>query len=134
MMEAWPPAEDEAIHTQTFLGHPPACAAGLASLAALEEEKLVERAAEVGEIALARLREHLSGAPGIVDIRGRGLLLGIECDTSKRATDACERALERGVILLVSGDDARVLSLTPPLCIETEILEFALELVVECLR
>lgn len=134
VMEAWPPAGDEAIHTQTFLGHPPACAAALASMAALEDERLVERSAEIGEIALARLRERLSGAAGIVDVRGRGLLLAVECDASARATRACARALERGVIALASGDDARVVSITPPLCIDAEILELALDVVVECLR
>ena len=134
VMDVWPPAGDEAIHTQTFLGHPPACAAGLACLAALEEDKLVERAAEIGEIALVKLRERLRGAAGILDIRGRGLLLGVECESSARATRACQRALERGVIALASGDDARVLSLTPPLCIDAEILDLALDVVVECLR
>jgi len=134
VMNAWPPAGDEAIHTQTFLGHPPACAAGVASLAALEEEKLVERAAETGELALARLRERLAGAAGIVDIRGRGLLLGIECETSERATNACKRALDRGVIVLASGDDARVVSFTPPLCIDAVVLELAIDIMVECLE
>jgi 4-aminobutyrate aminotransferase/(S)-3-amino-2-methylpropionate transaminase len=134
VMDAWPEASDEAIHTQTFLGHPPACAAGVASLAVLEEEKLVERAAEIGEIALAQLRERLTGAAGIVDVRGRGLLLAVECDTSARATGACARALERGVIALASGDDARVVSLTPPLCIDADILELAIDIVAECLQ
>ena len=78
VMDAWPASEGEALHTQTFLGHPPACAAALASLAVIEEEKLVERAAESGELALERLRARLAGRPGVRDVRGRGLLLGIE--------------------------------------------------------
>lgn len=131
VMEAWPPAGDEAIHTSTFLGHPPACAAGIASLAVLEEEKLVERAAEVGEIALKRLRERLSGTAGIVDIRGRGLLIGVECETSERATTACKLALDRGVIVLASGDDARVVSITPPLCIDARVLELAIDIIAD---
>ena len=55
MPNAWPPSPGEAMHTQTFLGHPPGCAAALAAIATLEDEKLVERAATLGEAALARL-------------------------------------------------------------------------------
>ncbi len=129
VMDAWPPSGGEALHTQTFLGHPPGCAAALASMAVIEEEKLVERAAENGALALAHLRATLADAPGIVDIRGRGLLLAVECDGPERVARACGRALRRGVITLPSGDDGRVLSFTPPLSIEREILELALEVV-----
>jgi 4-aminobutyrate aminotransferase-like enzyme len=133
VMDAWPPGSGEALHTQTFLGHPPACAAALASLAVLDQEKLVERAAELGALALARLERRLRGRPGVVDVRGRGLLLAVECDSPERAAGACARALARGVLLLASGDDARVLSFTPPLAIERELLELALDLVAESL-
>jgi 4-aminobutyrate aminotransferase/(S)-3-amino-2-methylpropionate transaminase len=109
VMDAWPPSGGEALHTQTFLGHPPGCAAALASMAVIEEEKLVERAAENGAQALAQLRAALAKDPGIVDVRGRGLLLAVECDGPERAARACGRALRRGVIVLPSGDDGRVL-------------------------
>jgi 4-aminobutyrate aminotransferase-like enzyme len=134
VMEAWPVAAGEGLHTQTFLGHPPGCAAALASLRAIEDEKLVERAAELGASALARLRSALVGADGIADVRGRGLLLGVECETRELAAGACERALTRGVIALASGEDGRVVSLTPPLSIPRELLEAALDVVVACLR
>ncbi len=133
VMDAWPPSGGEALHTQTFLGHPPGCAAALASMAVIEEEKLVERAAENGALALARLRAALADAPGIVDVRGRGLLLAVECDGPERAARACGRALRRGVITLPSGDDGRVLTFTPPLSIEREILELAVDVVSDTL-
>jgi 4-aminobutyrate aminotransferase/(S)-3-amino-2-methylpropionate transaminase len=133
VMDAWPPSGGEALHTQTFLGHPPGCAAALASLAVIEEEKLVERAAETGARALVHLRARLSGVAGVADIRGRGLLLGIECDGPERAARTCAGALERGVIALSSGDDARVVSVTPPLSIETSILEPALDVLAEAI-
>ena len=133
VMDAWPVSRGEALHTQTFLGHPPGCAAALASLAVIEEEKLVERAAETGARALEWLRRRLANRAGIVDVRGRGLLLAIECDRPERAGRACARALERGVIALVSGDDGRTISITPPLPIETVILELALDVLVETL-
>jgi 4-aminobutyrate aminotransferase-like enzyme len=133
VMDAWPVSRGEALHTQTFLGHPPSCAAALACLAVIEEEKLVERAAEIGAGALAQLRGQLANQAGIVDVRGRGLLLAIECELPERAARACTRALARGVIALVSGDDGRAISITPPLSIEAEILELALDIVVEAL-
>jgi len=133
-MDAWPASEGEALHTQTFLGHPPGCAAALASLAVLDEEKLPERAAAEGARALARLRASLTGQPGIRDVRGRGLLLAIEHEHPERALAACSEALRRGVICLPSGDAGEVVALTPPLTIEPEILDAALEIVVECLR
>jgi 4-aminobutyrate aminotransferase/(S)-3-amino-2-methylpropionate transaminase len=130
-MDAWPASGGEALHTQTFLGHPPGCAAALASLAVLEEEKLVDRAAETGARALAHLRQGLNGAPGIADVRGRGLLLGIECDGPERAGRACARALSRGVITIHSGNRGEVVSLTPPLSIEAEIFERSLDVLME---
>jgi 4-aminobutyrate aminotransferase-like enzyme len=133
VMDAWPVSRGEAIHTQTFLGHPPGCAAALAAIQVIEDEKLVERAASNGIAALARLQERLHGRDGIVEVRGRGLVLAIECDTKKRAADACARALSGGVIALLSGDDGRVVSLTPPLCIEREILEQAIDIVADAL-
>jgi 4-aminobutyrate aminotransferase-like enzyme len=68
-----------------------------------------------------------------VDVRGRGLLLAVECATPELAARACGRALERGVILLPSGDDGRVLGITPPLSIAPALLEVGLEIVVEAL-
>jgi 4-aminobutyrate aminotransferase/(S)-3-amino-2-methylpropionate transaminase len=131
VMESWPASRGEALHTQTFLGHPPGCAAALATLAVLEREKLVERAAESGARALRLLRGRLAGRAGCVEARGLGLLLAIECDSPERAARVCARALRRGVIVLPSGDDGRVVSITPPLSIEPELLEQALALVVE---
>jgi 4-aminobutyrate aminotransferase/(S)-3-amino-2-methylpropionate transaminase len=132
VMDAWPPSRGEALHTQTFLGHPPGAAAALATLAVLEEEKLIERAAELGRYALDRLRG--AYGEGVREVRGCGLLLGIDCDSAERAARACSRALERGVIVLSSGDDGRVLSITPPLSIEREVLDGALAILLECLR
>jgi 4-aminobutyrate aminotransferase/(S)-3-amino-2-methylpropionate transaminase len=133
VMDAWPASAGEAIHTQTFLGHPPGCAAALASIAVLEEEKLVERSAALGAIALARLRDRLAGRPGVAGVRGRGLLLAVECDTAKRSLRACAEALRRGVIVVPSGDDGRVLSITPPLSIESDLLMDALDRLAEAI-
>jgi len=131
VMDAWPVSRGEAIHTQTFIGHPPGCAAALAAIRVIESEKLVENAAATGAIALNRLAERLAGRDGVVEVRGRGLIIAVECDTNERAANVCARALSRGVIALLSGDDGRVVSITPPLCIEREILERAIDIIAD---
>lgn len=133
VMDAWPASDGEALHTQTFLGHPPGCAAALASIAVLEEEKLVARAAELGATALERLRHRLAGRPGVVDVRGRGLLLAVECSEGAHALAACGEALRRGVIAVPSGERGEVIALTPPLSIDSELLAHALDVVAESL-
>ena len=95
VMDAWPASRGEALHTQTFLGHPPACAAALASLAVLDEEKLVAargRARRARALALPARRDARATAR-VVEVRGRGLLLGVECDAPATRARACaERA------------------------------------------
>ncbi len=133
VMDHWPKSRGEAMHTQTFIGHPPGCAAALAALRIIDEQGLVERSAQLGAEALAYLKESLSTHPGIVDIRGRGLMLGIECDSGQRAVTACDEVLQKGVILLASGDGNQCIGITPPLSIERDLLFHALDLLVQCI-
>jgi acetylornithine/succinyldiaminopimelate/putrescine aminotransferase len=133
VMDSWPESGGEALHTQTYLGHPASCAAALAQLRLIEEEKLVERAAVNGAAALAHLGERLKANERVSEVRGLGLMIGIECVSGDIALRACNAALKRGVILLPSGQDGRVLSITPPLNIDRGALELALDLVCEVL-
>ncbi len=123
--DAWPRSSGEALHTQTFLGHPASCAAALASLAVSERWALPARAKALGATVLARLRAALASAPAVVDVRGRGLMIGIECARPEIAHVATQALLERGYVLLPSGPEGRVLSLTPPLTIGAEALQTA---------
>lgn len=134
VMDAWPACTGESLHTQTFLGHPPGCAAALAALGVLEDEKLAARAADVGLRGVAHLRERLAPAcrAGVVrDVRGRGLLIGVECSDGERALAASLAALRRGVIVIPSGERGEVLSVTPPLDIEDETLLPALDVLAD---
>ena len=133
VMEAWPVSRGEALHTQTFLGHPPACAAALASLAVIDDEKLVDRAAELGAQALAFLAGAADQASRAVSCRGLGLMLGVECDSSESAARAAEAALAAGYIALLAGDDGCVVSATPPLTIDGDALLAGLAAVLEAL-
>ncbi len=115
------------IHGSSFGGNPLACAAALATLDILEREALPERAAALGEYALERLRA--LHTPLIREVRGRGLLLGIEL--SRRVQPYLEALRERGVLALPAGPN--VIRLLPPLVISEEQLERVLDVVEEVL-
>jgi len=133
VMRAWGAAQGEAIHTSTHLGNPLGCALALLVLQILERDALPERARALGERALLYLQAELAGAPGVVEVRGRGLMLGIELDSREKANAAIRGALESGWILLGEGDDGRVLSITPPLTIAEDVLDGGLVRLVELL-
>lgn len=119
---AWPRSEGEALHTQTFLGHPASCAAALASLDIADRWQLAERSKKLGHLTLETLRSLLNGVESVRDIRGLGLMLGIECASPEISIAASHAMLSAGYVLLPSGEDGRVLSLTPPLVISEEAL------------
>lgn len=133
VMDAWPASEGEAIHTSTFLGHPLACAAALATLDVLEEEGLADRARELGRWWRDELREMAAGHDLVGEVRGRGLMIGLDLvrDPASRAPAgaaarrAVKAALRRGWILLAGGPGGNVLSLSPPLTVPRRLLEAA---------
>lgn len=98
-------------HGSTFGGNPLACIAALTTLAVLEDDQLLARATALGDRMLARLRERLAGRPAIVDIRGSGLMIGIELDRPCAALVAA--GLAAGILINVTAD--RVVRLLPPL-------------------
>lgn len=133
VFRAWPVSKGEALHTQTFLGHPASCAAALASLDVAERENLPERSKEIGEALTETLREGLSSLSVVREVRGLGLMIGIECTLPETALWATQELLEAGYVLLPSGDQGRVLSLTPPLTIGRDALFQAADAIVNCL-
>ena len=104
-------------HGTTFGGNPLACAAGLAALQVYQDERLIERAAAMGEILFGRLHEALAGRTIVREIRGMGLMVGIEL---REKVGPYLRALmeEHGVLALPAGSN--VLRLLPPLIISEE--------------
>ena len=130
----WPPSRGEALHTQTFLGHPASCAAAIASLAVSKREDLPGRARELGAELLRGLRERLGSVAAVREVRGLGLMIGIECVRPETALATAQTMLEAGYVLLPSGDGGRVLSLTPPLSIGRNAIRDACEVLVSCLE
>lgn len=121
VMDAWPKSSGEALHTSTFLGNPLGCAVGAASVQRWLEPGLRGQVTEAGAVWNQALQDALTGHPGVGEVRGRGLLWGIECVSP--AGDPCpvgpliERALAEGVIVLGGGRQGQVLSLSPSLAV-----------------
>lgn len=123
VMAAWGTHGGTTIHTATHFGAPPACAAALATLETLEREGLPERARTTGARWMSRLRERTTGL-GVREIRGRGLMVGIELEGgAARALAVTRRLLSSGWIVLTGGTRGDVLTLTPPLDIEAGLLD-----------
>jgi acetylornithine and succinylornithine aminotransferases len=107
-------------HGSTFGGSPLACAAGLAVYKALEQEDLCGNAARIGAHLLERFRRDLANVPGIREIRGKGLMLGIELD--KECGELATRARERGLLInIASGNTIRMV---PPLVLSQTEADF----------
>ncbi|MFD4655583.1 aspartate aminotransferase family protein [Kitasatospora sp. NPDC058444] len=129
MGRAWPGSQGG-----TYGGNPVACAAALATLDVLREERLVENAAEQGARLLAGLRAVAAGTPGIADVRGLGLMAASEfChpdgtpdpDAARRAQQA---AAEHGLLLLLCGIHLNVVRMIPALVVTAEQIDEGLEL------
>ena len=98
-------------HGSTFGGNPLACAAALATLAIIEDDKLMQNAVMIGDFIRAQIGEKLAGLSGVREIRGIGMMTGIELD--KPCKGIVEKALHAGLLINVTADN--VIRLVPPL-------------------
>jgi predicted acetylornithine/succinylornithine family transaminase len=120
-------------HGGTYVGNPLACAAALATLRVVREEKLAERAAALGDRLLARLRAFAAEHPEHAkEVRGRGLLLGLELRDLERAATLAKRALAAGVLVNVTAGN--VMRLFPALNIPEDELNGAVEKLLELVK
>ena len=125
-------------HGSTFGGNPVSCAAALATIR-LIEQGLMENAAKMGDYLLAALKEMQGRHPLIGEVRGKGLMIGVEMvtdrTTRKPAHEARDRiidhAFEHGLLLLGAGES--VIRLMPPLVIDPTLSEEALAIFEESL-
>ena len=117
-------------HGTTFGGNPLACAAALATIAVIEEEGLVEKARVNGAKVLQRLQHIQPTESSIVDIRGKGLMIGVELDFPGRAV--VEKMMEKGVLGNCANEN--VMRLVPPLNMELEDLYTVVDVLVEAIQ
>ena len=100
-------------HGATFGGGPLACRAGIATLQAMEDERLLANATKMGDLIRAGFSGALHGTAGFVEARGMGLMIGVELD--RPCADLSKMALDAGLLINVTAD--RVIRLLPPLVI-----------------
>jgi ornithine--oxo-acid transaminase len=118
-------------HGSTFGGSPLAAAVARASLRVIREEKLAERAAELGEYFLEQLAEVPS--PHVKEVRGLGLLIGVELKSGAGgARRFCEALKDRGILAKETHEN--VIRFAPPLVIEKDTIDWALPLIRETLN
>jgi acetylornithine aminotransferase len=117
-------------HGSTFGGNPLACSAALATLDAIEEEGLLNNAQVIGGMILSGLRESLGGISGVKEIRGHGLMIGIELDRS--CGDLVKLALDAGLLINVTMDT--VVRLLPPLIMNESEARQLLSILVPLVR
>jgi putrescine aminotransferase len=123
------------LHTTTFGGNPMACAAALATINVLIEEKLPERAAVMGERMLAGMRLAVAGFESVVvDVRGKGLLMALEFADNETGFEFGKRMLERGVLVSGTLVNARVIRIEPPLTITEEQADYVCQALRESLQ
>ena len=136
LMDRWPAG----AHGTTFGGNPVSCAAAAATIETIRDDGLLARCRELGGAALVRLRGMQQQFPVIGDVRGLGLMIGVELVKSDGSPNgaACEqlmeRCLERGLIIINCGPERNTVRFIPPLTISDPELEQALDILEEALK
>ncbi|WP_235775628.1 MULTISPECIES: aspartate aminotransferase family protein [Paenibacillus] len=120
LREAFPPGS----HASTFGGTPLATAAMSATIETMLEDNLPQRAAESGEYLTAQLKEKLADCPFVLDIRGKGLLIGIEC--KEAVGDIVLAGQKRGLLFVTAG--THVIRLLPNLYVSREEIDQAVDI------
>ena len=131
LMDQWPLGS----HGTTFGGNPIACSAALASLGIIQDEGLLENTRLMGEYAVNRLLEMKKEFPIIRDVRGVGLMIGIElCNPEtgepdgNAVMDVLDSCLEGGVLFYLCGNSGEVIRMIPPLTITKEQIDDGLDI------
>jgi diaminobutyrate-2-oxoglutarate transaminase len=136
-LDAWQPGD----HIGTFRGHQVAMAAGAAAIDYIERTGLASHAAALGELALGALEAAGAEMPAVGEVRGRGLMIGVELvrDRETRqpwpelASEVRRECAERGLIIEVGGHYANVARFLPPLVISRRLLELGVEIFLDSL-
>jgi putrescine---pyruvate transaminase len=134
------PEQMPVSHGFTYSGHPTCCAAALATIDIVEGEQLPAHAAEMGDYLIGRMRERLGGFESVGEIRGQGLMIGIELVADKATKrgfsmphTACTRveaeAWERGVYVRAMATE--VVGIAPPLTIDRDVADRIVEVLAE---
>jgi len=126
--EVWKPFDvNPYVHSSTFGGNPLACAAGVAALKAIEEEGLLEQAATKGEYIMKALQVLRRRFPAVIkDVRGKGLLIGLEMTKEGAGGMVISETVSKGVLVLHSLNNPKVIRIMPPAVITMDQIECVL--------
>jgi len=127
-------------HASTFGGNPVSCAAAIAVISVIKEERLLENATKQGSYIMKRLEELKEKSEILGDVRGKGLMIGIEMVENKenkkpapqKATEIMTRSWKRGVAVITCG--ASTIRIAPPLNITRELVDSALDIVEDVVK
>jgi putrescine aminotransferase len=125
----WKVLEDNPfLHSSTFGGNPLSCAAGIAAINVLLEEKLADQAAEKGAYLMEKFRELQKKYPEILkDVRGKGLLIGLEFINSQTGYKVAAALFKRGVLVAGTLLSAKTIRIEPALNISRDLLDKMLD-------
>ncbi len=138
LMKAW----SAGAHGTTFGGNPISCAAAVATIQAIGEEGMIDNCRARGQQIMARLEALKARSPHIGDVRGRGLMIGVEFSipgsdrqpdgsAAQRVLDAC---LARGLLCYMAGVQGQVVRILPPLIVTSEQVEWAMDVFEEAVH
>ena len=128
------------VHCTTFGGNPVACAAAMAVIDIIKEERLLENAARQGEYIMKRFREAQESLELIGDVRGKGLMIGVELVKDRKTKEPAveerdevmRRSWKKGVAIIGCGTST--LRIAPPLTITRELVDTALDIIIESIK
>jgi len=128
------------VHCTTFGGNPVACAAAMAVIDIIKEERLLENAARQGEYIMKRFKEAQESLELIGDVRGKGLMIGVELVKDRKTKEPAveerdevmRRSWKKGVAIIGCGTST--LRIAPPLTITRELVDTALDIIIESIK
>lgn len=122
-------------HTSTFGANPLATTAAAVTIEVIKEENLIERCAQMGEYFLSELRQLAEQYPALIrEVRGKGLLIGVEIVDADRGKRLAQRLFQKDVLVAHTLNKPEVIRIEPPLIITKELIDKVLERFESCLR
>lgn len=123
------------LHTSTFGGNPLACAAAIATIKVLQEEKLVEKSAETGAYFLMKLQALQQAFPDVIqEVRGKGLMIGIELTKEGIGGLLMSELINKGVLVAYTLNNPKVIRIEPPLIITQELVDIVLKALADAIE
>ncbi|MBN2058189.1 MAG: aminotransferase class III-fold pyridoxal phosphate-dependent enzyme [Candidatus Saganbacteria bacterium] len=124
LMAKWSPGS----HGGTYGGNPVCCAAAIATIKTIKQEKLIDKAAESGRYLSSKLKELQAAQPKIKEVRGLGLMIGVDFGESNMVKKVINECLANGLVIIPTGADGTVIRFIPPLIVSREEIDKALKI------